>query len=264
MEQLPLSAGEKQALPPVVPGASPPQSGSESAGAGPRHDQAVTAASPATFRPESGEGPKRRLRSDHSGPPIRASGRRITQQKVDPMVDLRRQGFTYKDIGARLGCSERTVRRYVGHVPKEVEVPRDESEPDADLDQIRAWLLQWFTSLLADEFDLGQSLTLIDEAHYRLERRLARTHPNTLRLLAQNQPMRFRFYYEVVGPLCYDLARSDPSGLVGTEQAEPSFWRPPFDDLGTLLWRPGPEVDGDANSDGIDGIGTDPSRPGLL
>lgn len=56
---------------------------------------------------------KRRIRPHRTarGP----TRRRITQETIDQIGDLRRQGHTFAEIGARLGYSERTARRYVGN-----------------------------------------------------------------------------------------------------------------------------------------------------
>ena len=48
--------------------------------------------------------------------PKRAGGQRVDQGKIDQMVALRRQGIGYEQIGARVGCSVRTVQRYVKNV----------------------------------------------------------------------------------------------------------------------------------------------------
>lgn len=247
MGQIPVNAGEKQAFPPVDPSALDRPSGSQRADVGPRHDRTVTAAGPAASRPESGEGLKR-PRAGRSGPLAEASGRRITQKMVNQMVELRRQGFTYKEIAERIGCSERTVRRYVGHVRVQVEAPR-EPEPEGDLDRIRFRITQQFTSMLEEEFEVCPSVTLIDEANRRLEVRLADTHAETLKLMAHNQTMRLRLFYEVVGPLEQDLARSDPSGRNRAAEALPIVWHPLVFRDPTLTWQPEWEADDEPAGD---------------
>lgn len=251
MGQIPVNAGEKQAFPPVDSGALARPLGSQPTDAGPRHDQAVTVAGPSASRPESGDGLKR-PRPGRSGPPIEASGRRITQKMVNLMADLRRQGFTFKDIAARVGCSERTVRRYVGHVATQVEAPPDGAPPDLDAERIRAQLIHRFTPWLEDEFEVCRSVTLIDEANRRLEARLARTHPETLGLLEHNQNMQWQFFCEIVGPLEHDLRRSDPTGRVGATEDPPVMWHPlAFPDEGTLTWQPEPEPDNGPSNDAL-------------
>ena len=191
----------------------------------------------------------------------RPTRHRVTQKMVDQMAQLRREGLTFKDIGARLACNERTVRRHVGHVRPQIEAPQDKPRPDVDLGRARARLAREFAFLLQDEFELCQSVTLVDEANWRLQRRLARAHPETLQLLTQDQRMRWRFFMEVVGPLCHDLAQSDPTGKVGTGEA-PLIWRPPFDHLGTLVWRPPPALEpmDEGEGDNVFGMSADPGQ----
>lgn len=65
----------------------------------------------------------RRSRSNRSRRALGVTRRRVTQEKVDQMAHLRRQGLTFADIGARLGCSERTARRYAGRVEPRLQLP---------------------------------------------------------------------------------------------------------------------------------------------
>ena len=58
-----------------------------------------------------------------------SSRRRVNQESVDEMAELRRQGLTFKDIGLRAGCSERTARRYAGMVEPRIQLPGTAAEP---------------------------------------------------------------------------------------------------------------------------------------
>ena len=54
---------------------------------------------------------------------------RVTQGMVNRMAELRRQGLTFQEIGARVGCSERTARRKVGQVEPQINLPQRGPEP---------------------------------------------------------------------------------------------------------------------------------------
>src|SRR5207245_2869272 len=49
---------------------------------------------------------------------------RVSQEDIDAMAELRRQGLGFAEIGARRILSERTARRYVGKVAPRLTVPR--------------------------------------------------------------------------------------------------------------------------------------------
>jgi hypothetical protein len=69
--------------------------------------------------------------------PQKTSGRRVTQETIDEMAALRRQGLPFEQVGARVGCSERTARRYVGHVEPELSLPPSKTEPNTEDPQER-------------------------------------------------------------------------------------------------------------------------------
>ena|SRR5437762_6423428 len=78
---------------------------------------------PSNRRPQSGRGAvvpwtrtPRLLRNP--GPAVRTRVRRVHQKIVNQMIELRRQGFSHQDIGKRVGCSERTVRRHTKGVSR--------------------------------------------------------------------------------------------------------------------------------------------------
>ncbi len=91
---------------------------------------------------------RRRAYSDHVRPADRSGRRRVTQDSIDEMTALRRQGVTFRDIGARLGCSERTARRFVGQVLPQLHVPRATPELETDPRALRERLLSEFIELL--------------------------------------------------------------------------------------------------------------------
>ena len=61
-----------------------------------------------------------------------AARRRVTQESIDQMAVLRRQGLPFEEIGARVGCSERTARRYAGRVQPQLHLPEANPEPEVE------------------------------------------------------------------------------------------------------------------------------------
>ncbi len=57
------------------------------------------------------------------------------------MTALRRQGFTFKEIGTRIGCSDRTARRYAGRVQPQLRLPGAEENVEADPRALREHIL---------------------------------------------------------------------------------------------------------------------------
>jgi hypothetical protein len=175
---------------------------------------------------------------------------RVTQETVDEMAALRRQGLTFRDIGGRLGCSERTARRYAGSVQPHIQVATENPEPDVDPKRLRERLARCFAVMLHTGWKRWGSVTFVAEANRQMLERLSNTDPETLRLLGQDQRLRQRLFEEVVVPLYHDFASYEQwSGTV-------------FDDgLGTLCWRPARErkfvtdPDGDEDLDESDYLG---------
>ena len=91
----------------------------------------------------------RRVRSGAAESTLEASRHRVNQEMVDQMADLRRQGLTFKEIGAHLACSERTARRYAGQVEPQIQLPPATPEPEADDPRrLRERLARWFSNFL--------------------------------------------------------------------------------------------------------------------
>jgi hypothetical protein len=91
----------------------------------------------------------------------RPERRRVTQETIDEMAALRRQGLPFEQVGVRVGCSERTARRYVGHVEPELSLPPSKTEPNAqDPRQLCARLLSEFLDALYRDKHL-RSLTVV-------------------------------------------------------------------------------------------------------
>jgi hypothetical protein len=75
------------------------------------------------------------------------------------MIALRLQGFSYPEIATRVGCSVRTVQRYVRHVQPRLHIPTAGDQLTVDAGQLRATLLKKFVGDLFHDRALRQ-LTL--------------------------------------------------------------------------------------------------------
>jgi transposase len=189
-----------------------------------------------------------------------ARRRRVTQETIDQMAALRRQGFSFREIGKRVGCSERTARRYAGTVEPQLRLPPATVEPEADPRELREQLVTEFIQFLHRDPRL-QSLTVVwhqvGESHWTAEyggppsilflseaerlfrERLDRTGVIALRLLALDGRSKRRFIREVVGYLYRDYVswhelaqRFDTGDETGEDWLPPSA-RPepePLDD----------------------------------
>jgi hypothetical protein len=172
------------------------------------------------------------------------------------MATLRRRGLTFEEIGARVGCSERTARRYAGKVPPQLHVPDATPKLDTDPRKQREQLVNRFMQWLHDDKRL-QSLTRIwkqvgasilyvyggppsilflNEAERLLRERLEGLGVIALRMLAENSQSQRRFVREVVGHLYWDyvtwhqfIDNLDPEGA--KEDWRPPRERPPIPDF---------------------------------
>ena len=164
-----------------------------------------------------------------------ATGRRVTQETVDRMADLRREGTTLEDIATQLGCSERTVRRYAGKVEREIVPPPAKMQEDPESQRVA--LLERYTEMLKSLWDRFPSVSLADEAIRQLAQRIHGLRPETLRLLGPNRTMRLQFFKEAVGPLFDDYAAFEEVArfLEQFPDHKPLFWRPRGE------WIPGDE-----------------------
>lgn len=138
-----------------------------------------------------------------------ATRQRVNQEAVDEMAKLRRQGLTFKEIGARLGCSERTARRYAGVVEPQIKMPPASPAPEPkDTRQLRDSLARWFSDSLYGAKHYPQprmSVRFMAEATRLIRERLAEMDHLTLELAFKDREMKNRFLKEVVGPLYSDF-----------------------------------------------------------
>ncbi|UCG86675.1 MAG: hypothetical protein JSW71_22720 [Gemmatimonadota bacterium] len=171
----------------------------------------------------------------------------MTQETIDEMAALRRQGLPFEEIGTRLGCSERTARRYVGHVEPELALPPSRTKEGAeDPRQLRARLRSEFLETLHQDKHLRSltvvwrkvdetmkeaiwggppSILFLNEAERLLQERLDELRPLALTFLAQDKRSKGRFMREVVGQLYWDYVRWHEFVQKFGETGED--WRPP-------------------------------------
>ena len=186
----------------------------------------------------------RPVRADQRNRPTR---RRVTQKMVDQMAELRRQNLTFKDIGVRLHCSERTARRCVGKVEPQLQLPERNPEPEAEAPrQMRERFASEFLEILYGDERL-RSLTLrwqkvdeatkkaiwggppsilfLSEAERLIRERLDAIGDLALRLLARDKRSQHRFLREVIGFLYADYVQWHQFAQNFDETGED--WRPP-------------------------------------
>jgi hypothetical protein len=150
------------------------------------------------------------------------------------MATLRRQGLTFKEIGQRVGSSERTARRYVGRVQPQLQLPPANLEPEVeDPHQMRERLARWFSDSLYKQNGNPrprESVTFLTEATRMLRERLDATDPLTMELMIKDVELRRRFVLEVVGQLYSDYKLmvhfETEFGQMSPSQAT-AGWRPP-------------------------------------
>ena len=177
---------------------------------------------------------KRRSRRETIVPASAATRHRITQETVDEMAALRRQGLTFKEIGQRVGSSERTARRYAGRVQPQLQLPPANLEPEVeDQHQMRERLARWFSDFLYKQNGdprPRESVTFLAEATRMIRERLDAIDPLTMELMAKDGELRKRFVLEVVGELFSDyklLVHMDTEFGQMSPSLAAAKWRPP-------------------------------------
>jgi hypothetical protein len=147
----------------------------------------------------------RRMRPDAAKGSQPAPKRRVTQESINEMAALRRQGLTFQGIGARLGCSERTARRYVGQVRSQLQLP--EAVPESTVEEphrMRDWLARFFSNILYHYKGYPEpslSVAFLAEATRLIEESLEALPALTLELLMNDPALRIRFLKEATGSL---------------------------------------------------------------
>ncbi len=160
--------------------------------------------------------------------------RRVTQEMIDEMTELRHQGLTHKEIGKRMGCSERTSRRYVGKVEPQLHLPGRHPEPEAeDPRQLRERLARRFSEVVYNAQvnpRPRESVAFLAESNRMIWERLAEMDPLTLALLDRDPELGTRFLREVLSHLYADFSLHVTFDA-NIDCIEPSVsaarWRPP-------------------------------------
>jgi AcrR family transcriptional regulator len=160
-------------------------------------------------------------------PPKRPGGQRIHQAKIDKMAALRRRGVGYEDIATELGCSVRTVQRYVRNVEPQLHIPQAndqrEGDPRALLRQI---LRETMDELFADNqlggLELSRyddprddetvlagppSIRFLNESESLIRRALDKCGEDTVRLIASRAEARRKFVNDTIACLRADYRR---------------------------------------------------------
>lgn len=133
------------------------------------------------------------------------------------MAGLRRQGFSFEEIGARVHKSERTARRYVGKVEPQLQIPKGNQQRDVGATELREGFVRELLEVLYRDKRLNElsmtwqgdravyggppSMLFLSEAEQLLRERLEDIGAMALRLLARDQRSKDRFLREVVGPV---------------------------------------------------------------
>jgi AcrR family transcriptional regulator len=159
--------------------------------------------------------------------PKRAGGQRVDQEKIDQMVAHRRQGVGYQQIAERVGCSVRTVQRYVKNVEPQLQVPQAGEQRERDPRMLRQQILrQLMDELFRDNqlagldfarfedtsggeapYDGPPSLRFLNEAERLLRVALQSCGDVTVRLIATSMETQRMFVGETIGTLRDDYRR---------------------------------------------------------
>jgi len=170
---------------------------------------------------------KRQKTGPDDEPPKRAGGQRVDQEKIDQMVLLRRQGLGYEEIAKRVGCSVRTVQRYVKNVEPELRIPQPNEQRERDPRVLRQQILrQLMDELFGDNqlagldftrfedtgedeapFDGPPSIRFLNEAERLLRAALHSCGDDTVRLIASSTEAQRMFVAETIGTLRDDYRR---------------------------------------------------------
>jgi hypothetical protein len=177
------------------------------------------------------------------------SGCRLDQDQIDQIGIFRERGVTYPKIARRLGCSERSARRYGKGVTPQLRLPHDDDQSSLDPRASPSALLsKFFDSLynnerlrsvtfifLADNaMERGgpPSTRFLSEAERLLKERLAKLSPHTLRQLSTDRLLQADFLRAVVGELYTDYAwwHREPEQILSVLRgSDGEAWRPPWE-----------------------------------
>lgn len=217
----------------------------------PRRARSVTVTRPVNVRKKNTvhHAPAKAPASPKPAAPTR---RRMNQERIDQAGALRAKGVSYAEIGERVGCSERTVRRIAANVRPELHLPSANPDREGDPRALRErFLSEWMEVLHADTrlrsvtareepdptsdsrtlyfYDCPPSILFLNEAERQLKERLNKLGNLTLQLMAREKQSQRRFVDEEVGDLYWDYYNghllSQNFGGTGDD------WRPPSERL---------------------------------
>ncbi len=125
---------------------------------------------------------------------------RVNQKMVNQMIELRRQGFSHAEIGNRLGCSERTVRRHTKGVSPRLVHAGDPTRVD---------LVTWCSQrTLAVKDRLELSVPEIDVVIKLARQAVSKLDELTVQRLEVDPKMRMNLWLHVVWPAAAREIRS--------------------------------------------------------
>jgi hypothetical protein len=210
-----------------------------------RSDALVAPAVPRSVRSKAAPSPSAVRDVAASGP----SGSRLDQDQIDQIGALRERGVTYPEIARRLGCSDRSARRYGKGVTPRLRLPRDDDQSGIDPRALASALLTTFFDSLYDNerlrsvsyifldddgLDRGgpPSTRFLSEAERLLKERLAKLSPHTLRQLSTDRLLQADFLRDVVGELYTDYVwwHREPEEMLSVLRgSDGEAWRPPWE-----------------------------------
>ncbi len=117
--------------------------------------------------------------------------RRVNQDMVDHMLELRQKGFTSKDIATEVGVSERTVKRYASGV-----TPSLQRNLTLDREEMLACLFRWVALLCRH---LGLPFEEINQLAVELREKVEQLDNLVIDLLRENGREREIFFIDFIG-----------------------------------------------------------------
>ncbi len=157
----------------------------------------ATGRKPSNRRPQSGPGavvPRTRTPPlpRNPSPAVRTRVRRVHQKIVNQMIELRRQGFSHQEIGKKVGCSERTVRRHTKGVSRRLVHAGEQKAFD---------LLRWCcVNVFAIRDRLELSIREADAFMKQARAAVSTLDPLTRQRLPDDRQLRLDFLFKVVWP----------------------------------------------------------------
>lgn len=123
---------------------------------------------------------------------VRTSVRRVHQKVINRMIELRRQGFSHQEIGKRVGCSARTVRRHTKGVSRGLVHAGEQKAFD---------LLRWCcVNVFGIRDRLELSIREADAFMKQARAAVSTLDPLTRQRLPDDRQLRLDFLFKVVWP----------------------------------------------------------------